>query len=255
MATVASVNVGAARSVALARRTVETAIWKSPVEGRVAARGVNLDGDDQADRSVHGGPDKAVYAYGADDYARWEGELGRVLEPGTFGENLTIAGLAVSEAVIGERWEIGSATFEVSQPRTPCGKLGIRMGDPRFPRRFAHAVRPGAYLRIAVEGDVGSNDEVRVVHRPEHGLRVSEVARASEGDLSLLPKLLRAPELAETWVAWAIGNAIDELRDTGNEVDNRQLHVALRQRLVLAGLEPGEADLVVADMVGDGSPG
>lgn len=92
-----------------------------------------------------------MYAYGLDDCTWWEGELGQHLDPGTFGENLTIAGMDVGEAVIGERWAVGSAVFEVCQPRTPCGKHGIRMGDPRFRRRFTFAGRPGAYLRISVE--------------------------------------------------------------------------------------------------------
>lgn len=249
MATVASVNVGAVRSVTAARRTVATAIWKAPVEGRVAARGVNLDGDDQADRAVHGGPDKAVYAYGAADYTWWKHELGRPLEPGTFGENLTIAGMAVSDAVVGERWEIGTATFEVSQPRTPCGKLGIRMGDPRFPRRFAHAGRPGAYLRIIVEGDVGRGDEVTVVHRPGHGLTVSDVARASEGELSVLPDLLIVPELAEVWVEWAFGNAVEEMRSPGADVDHDRLRAAVLARLILFGVDPAEAESVLVGLV------
>ncbi len=249
MATVAAVNVGAARSVAVARRTVETAIWKAPVDGRVAARGVNLAGDDQADRMVHGGPDKAVYAYGAEDYTWWEGELGRRLDPGTFGENLTIADMAVSDAVVGERWEIGTATFEVSQPRTPCGKLGIRMGDPKFPRRFAHAGRPGAYLRIVVEGDVGRGDDVRVVHKSGHGLTVAAVARAAEGEDSLIPDLLTAPELAETWVSWALGNAVEELRRPAPDAGHDRLRDATLRRLVLAGVDPADAGAVLAGLV------
>ena len=134
--TVVAVNVGVPRPVELGGRTIWTAIWKSPVEGRVPLRGVNLRGDDQADRSVHGGPDKAVYAYGAEDTEWWEAELGRSLGPGAFGENLTVRGLPVSEAVIGERWAAGSTLLEVAQPRLPCFKLGLRMGDPLFPKRF-----------------------------------------------------------------------------------------------------------------------
>jgi MOSC domain-containing protein YiiM len=241
-----SVNVGAARKVAAGRRTVETGIWKTPVAGPIAARGVNLEGDEQADRSVHGGPDKAVYAYGTGDYEWWAGELGRVLDPGTFGENLTIAGLAVSAAVVGERWAVGSAVFEVSQPRSPCGKLGLRMGDPRFPRRFARSGRPGAYLRIATEGTVTAGDEVVVVHRPAHGLTVAAVAEAVEGDRSLLPELLEAPELAETRVLWAVEQAVNALRD--GDPDPRLL-AALRRRLELVGVDPEEAERVVGRLV------
>src|SRR5436190_15151557 len=109
-----SVNVGRPRAVGTGRRTVSTAIWKHPVEGRVALRGVNLDGDDQADRTVHGGPDKAVYAYAAEDTEWWEAMLAAPLGPGAFGENLTVRGLPVSHAVIGERWAVGSALLEVA---------------------------------------------------------------------------------------------------------------------------------------------
>ena len=136
-ATVETVNVGEPQPVELEGHTVWTAIWKRPVEGRVPLRGVNLRGDDQADRTVHGGPDKAVYAYGLEDTEWWEAELGRPLGPAAFGENLTRAGLPVSEAVIGERWAVGSTLLEVAQPRLPCFKLGLRMGDPRFLKRFA----------------------------------------------------------------------------------------------------------------------
>ena len=116
---------------------VVTSIWKSPVEGRLPVRGVNVEGDDQADRTVHGGPDKAVYSYGAEDTEWWEAELGRPLGPGAFGENLTVRGMPVSGALIGERWRIGTVLLEVAQPRVPCYKLGVRMGDRLFPKKFA----------------------------------------------------------------------------------------------------------------------
>ena len=145
MAEVVSVNVGEVRTVDWFGRTVTTAIWKSPVDGRVAVRGVNLDGDDQADRRVHGGPDKAVYAYAVEDYEWWSQELGRELEPATFGENLTVVGVDLGELVIGSRWIVGTTELEVSQPRQPCFKLGIRMSDADFVDRFDAAAR---YLRL-----------------------------------------------------------------------------------------------------------
>src|SRR3954453_22201438 len=138
MAHVVSVNVGRPRTVGTGRRAVSTSIWKSPVEGRVAVRGVNVDGDDQADRSVHGGPDKAGYADASEEIREWEAELGRGLGPAPFGENLTTAGLDVSGALVGERWRVGTAVLEVVQPRLPCFKLGLRMGDRSFVGRFAH---------------------------------------------------------------------------------------------------------------------
>jgi MOSC domain-containing protein YiiM len=200
--TVESVNVGEPRPVEVNGHTVWTAIWKSPVEGRVALHGVNLSGDDQADRTVHGGPDKAVYAYGAEDTELWEAELGRSLGPGAFGENLTVRGLPVSGAVIGERWAVGSTLLEVAQPRLPCFKLGLRMGDPRFLKRFAAAGRPGAYLRVIREGDIGAGDEIEVTTRPAHGVTSAVVSQAITHEPQLLGAALRAPELPEDLRAW-----------------------------------------------------
>jgi MOSC domain-containing protein YiiM len=199
---VESVNVGAPRAVQVDGRTVWTAIWKSPVDGRVPLRGVNLRGDDQADRSVHGGPDKPVYAYGAEDTEWWEARLGRSLGPGAFGENLTVRGLPVSEAVIGERWAVGSALLEVAQPRLPCFKLGLRMGDPKFLKRFADAARPGAYLRVIREGDIGAADAIEVVARPTHGVTSALVSRAILREPQLLNAAQQAPELPADLRDW-----------------------------------------------------
>ncbi len=198
-----SVNVGRPRTIRWRDRTITSAIWKEPIAGPISVRGVNLDGDDQADRLVHGGPDKAVYAYALDDYHFWAEEFGIAIEPGLFGENLTIGGLDVNQARIGERWQIGTAILEVSQPRVPCYKLGIRLQDPFFPRRFAAAGRPGAYLRILQEGLVAVGDAVSVVYRPEHALTAALVARAYHSDRTLLPLLLEVPELAPVWRSWA----------------------------------------------------
>lgn len=169
---------------------MSTGIFKHPVRERVAVRGVNLEGDAQADRVAHGGPDKAVYAYAVDDYRWWEAELGRALAPATFGENLTIEGLDVCGASIGERWRIGTTLLEVAQPRFPCFKIGVRMNAAAFPRRFARALRNGAYLRIVEEGELGEGDEVEVVSRPRHGWTIREVARVRELEPGRLPELL-----------------------------------------------------------------
>jgi len=192
-----SVNVGRPRLVDTGRRTVETAIWKAPVDGRVAVRGVNVDGDAQADRSVHGGPDKAVYAYAIEETRMWEAELGRALGPGAFGENLTVAGLDVSGALLGERWRVGTALLEVVQPRLPCFKLGLRMGDPTFVKRFGRASRPGAYLRIVEEGELGAGDPIDVdaATLPDHGVTVRLVSDAILLDHGLIPDVLVAPQL------------------------------------------------------------
>jgi MOSC domain-containing protein YiiM len=168
---VLSVNIGTVRDFEYSGRPAKSAIWKSPAVGRIAARGVNLAGDDQADRKAHGGPDKAVYAYAIEDVRGWEQEIGRSLANGEFGENLTTEGIEVNNALVGERWKIGTTVLEVSEPRIPCWRLGVRMNDKRFPRRFSGALRPGAYLRIVVEGDVGTGDEIRVVGRPSIPVR------------------------------------------------------------------------------------
>jgi MOSC domain-containing protein YiiM len=168
----------------------------------VPLRGVNLLGDDQADRTVHGGPDKAVYAYAREDIDWWENELRHSLGDAPFGENLTVKGLPVSEAVIGEQWTIGSALLQVAQPRLPCFKLALRMDDPRFLKRFAAANRPGAYLRILREGDLAAGDEIAVHERPAHGITSALVSRALLGERHLLPAALQAPELPADLRAW-----------------------------------------------------
>ena len=204
-----AVNVGAPRKIEWLGRQETTSIWKSSVEGRVAVFGVNVAGDDQADREVHGGPDKAVYAYAREDTAWWERELGRELEHGNFGENLTVSGVDVTGAVVGELWEVGSAVLEVAQPRIPCWKLGARMEDASFPVHFAAAGRPGAYLRIVEEGEIGAGDEILVAERPGHGLTVGDVARIYHQERSRAALLLRAPELADGWREWALRRAAD----------------------------------------------
>jgi MOSC domain-containing protein YiiM len=195
-----SVNVGEPKRVDTGRRIVETAIWKDPVEGRVRVRGVNLDGDRQADLTVHGGPDKAVYAYAIEEVRLWEEELGRELGPGFFGENLTTEGVDVSGAVLGERWRIGTTLLEVVQPRLPCFKLALKMGDPTFVRRFGQASRPGAYLKIVEEGELGAGDaiEVDLAGRPGHGVDVRLVSDAFLVDHSLIPRAQAAPQLIDS---------------------------------------------------------
>jgi MOSC domain-containing protein YiiM len=200
---VLSVNVGQPRTIEWLGRTETTAIWKSPVEGRLPVRGVNIGGDDQANRRVHGGRDKAIYSYAREDEDWWAEQLGRTLDLGAFGENLTLEGVDVTGAVVGERWEIGSTVLEVAQPRFPCFKLGARMGDPDFPTLFAATGRPGAYLRILTEGEIGAGDTVRVVHRPAHGLTVGEVAHIYHADRADAYRLLDVPELADVLKHWA----------------------------------------------------
>jgi MOSC domain-containing protein YiiM len=200
---VAAVNVGTPQVLPGAGGSVVSAIGKTTVTGRVEVGRLNLAGDRQADLRVHGGPDKAVYAYAAEDLAWWRERLDRPLEPGMFGENLTTCGLDVNGAVIGERWTVGTTVLEVSQPRVPCHKLGLRFGDPSLPRRFAAALRPGAYLRVVTEGDIGAGDTIRVDARPAHGVTVGLVAAAYHRDRRLAPRLLAAGGLPASWQEWA----------------------------------------------------
>ncbi len=200
---VQSVNVGGIREFSYEGRPAVSAIWKSPVNGRVAAKGVNLDGDDQADRSVHGGTDKAVYAYAAEDTSWWESQLGRQLEYGQFGENLTTRGINITGALVGERWAIGSVVLEVSEPRMPCWRLGVRMEDRRFLRDFVEAGRPGTYLRIITEGDLGAGDEIQIVERPAHDLTIGDIFRIFMRDRGEAERFLEVPKMSLGWVEWA----------------------------------------------------
>ena len=198
MPRVISVNVGLPKQLSVRRgRPMMSAIGKLPVEGPVRVEGINLAGDLQADRRVHGGPDKAVYAYAREDSDWWAQELGREIVDGMFGENLTTEGVDVSGALIGERWRIGTVELEVCQPRLPCSKLGLRFEDLRMVKRFGQASRPGAYLRIVTEGELQAGDELTVISRPSHDVTVALVADAILIDDALVAKAASAPELAE----------------------------------------------------------
>ena len=162
----------------------ETAIDKRPVAGPVDVGRSGLAGDVQCDTRYHGGPDKAVYAYAAEDAAWWAGELQREIPPGLFGENLTTVGLDVTGAVIGERWLVGDdgVLFEVRMPRTPCANLSARMDIARFHRRFAASGRTGALLSVLTPGRIAAGDIVRIERRPDHGVTVGDLATGSDPD-------------------------------------------------------------------------
>jgi MOSC domain-containing protein YiiM len=205
-ASVISVNVGQIRTVRQRDKDVVTGIFKEPVDGRVAVTGVNLAGDDQADRSVHGGPDRAVYAYASEDYEWWSAELGRQLPPGTFGENLTTAGADVNGALVGERWRVGTTVLQVTTPRFPCYKLAMKMDDPKFVKRFGAALRLGTYLSIVTEGALERGDAIEVVHRPSHGMTIGEMSKIYLSERHRLRELL-VPELPQEWTQWINENA------------------------------------------------
>jgi MOSC domain-containing protein YiiM len=184
-----AVNVGRPAPLRIGDQVVRSGIVKHATTTPVAVGSTGLAGDEQADRVNHGGPYKAAYAYAREDAAFWEAQLGRPLEAGAFGENLTLAGVDITGARIGERWRIGSVEFEVSGPRVPCSKLGARMGDPRFPRRFVLAGRPGAYLAVVAPGTLQAGDPVAVVHRPDHDVTVGMVFEIALRDRARLAEL------------------------------------------------------------------
>jgi MOSC domain-containing protein YiiM len=200
---VLAVSVGRPREFDYHGRPARSAIWKMPVSGRVAARGVNLAGDDQADREAHGGPDKALYAYAVEDARWWESQEGHPFAYAAFGENLTTEGIDVNAALVGERWAIGSAVFEISEPRVPCWRLGVRMNDPKFIGRFVAALRPGSYMRIVTEGDVGAGDAIEVVSKPDHDLSVRDVFRIYTRDRDEVGRLIEVPQISDAWKRWA----------------------------------------------------
>jgi MOSC domain-containing protein YiiM len=200
---VVSVNTGTVEQLVLPKGTTNSAIVKRPRRGPVPTAAFGFAGDEQADHVAHGGPDQALYAYALEDYAWWEAELERPLAPGTFGENLTTFGFDPNDALVGERWAIGSALLEVSQPRLPCFKLAARLGLPSFVRIFAQHRRPGSYLRIVGHGTVACGDVIDLDFRPAHDVSIREFFRMYL-DQSVDPSpLLGVPQLSTGWHDWA----------------------------------------------------
>lgn len=201
-----SVNVGLPREVDWRGRRVRTSIWKAPVEGRVRVSRLNLAGDGQADLAVHGGPEKAVYAYPSEHYEYWRRELPGVDLPwGAFGENLTTAGLLEHEVRIGDRLRVGSAEFVVTQPRMPCYKLGVRFDREEMVKRFLQSGRSGFYLAVSREGEVGRDDPVEFKGRSEHDVTVADVVALYSHDAdnqALLRRALELPALPAAWKAY-----------------------------------------------------
>jgi MOSC domain-containing protein YiiM len=200
--TVISVNTGRPRDIRVNGDVVRTSIWKSPREGRVRAIGFNLEGDEQSDLSVHGGRYKAVYIYPSEHYAFWRHELpGMELPWGVFGENLTTEGLLETDVCIGDRLRIGSAEFQVTQPRQPCYKLGIRFGREDMLKRFVASGRSGFYVSIVTEGDVGSGDGI-LLSRRENSMSVAEIFSLKMGTRAARHALARAASLSDLTPSW-----------------------------------------------------
>ncbi|HTP86320.1 MAG TPA: MOSC domain-containing protein [Bryobacteraceae bacterium] len=192
-ASVVSVNVGQPREVPLPGGVVTTGIFKSPVEGRVALRRHNLAGDRQADLTVHGGPYKAVYLYPLEHYRYWAEQLADAELPhGTFGENLTTSGLLEEAVRIGDRFRIGSAVLQVTQPRMPCYKLNVRFDRADMVKRFWKSGFSGIYFSVVEEGELGAGDAIEQVGSGPEDISVAEVVRLLRGDENDPEKFLRA---------------------------------------------------------------
>jgi MOSC domain-containing protein YiiM len=200
---VLSVNVGLPREVLWRGKPVTTGIWKEPVAGRVPLRRLNLDGDRQADLRVHGGQDKAVYAYPSEFYELWSRERPELeLGPGTFGENLTLEGLLDDDVSVGDRFQIGTAELVVTQPRLPCFKLGLRMGRDEFVTEFLERGLLGFYLAVAREGEVAAGDAIVELQRDPRRFGVTEVARlyaADRDDVETMRLAADHDALPESW--------------------------------------------------------
>lgn len=178
------------------RRSPRTAIDKRPVPGPVRVEIGGVTGDHVCDTKFHGGRDKAVYAYSAEEAERWGAELGRELVPGWFGENLRVAGVATTDAVIGTRWRIGTTELEVTEPRVPCGTFAHWTGEPQWVKRFTERADVGAYLRVLVPGHLQAGDPVEIVSVPAHGVTVRDVFTGSDPE-RLRDLLTAQPDLAD----------------------------------------------------------
>ncbi|RJS46980.1 MOSC domain-containing protein [Nocardioides cavernaquae] len=208
---VKSVNVGQPRATS-GTREQRTAIGKEPVAGPVHAGRLGLRGDAVGSPDVHGGPDMAVYAFAREDLHAWQRELGVQLPDGWFGENLTTLGIDVNAALVGERWRIGGALLEIAKVRIPCNTFQIRMAEAGGPtrgwvRKFTQQARPGPYLRVLEEGAIRAGDPIEVVHRPDHGVTVTDMFRALTTNVELLPGLLEVDGLSES--------VLRKVRDSG----------------------------------------
>ena len=200
---VLSVNVGMPREVVWRGKPVTTGIYKEPVEGPVAIRTLNLDGDRQADLRVHGGWDKAVYAYPSEFYELWSRERPELeFGPGTFGENLTTEGLIDGDVSVGDRFRVGTAELVVTQPRIPCFKLGIKMGRDEFVTEFLDRGLLGFYLAVAREGEVAAGDPIVELQRDPRGFRVTEIARLFASDRGNVERMRSAAELDVLPKSW-----------------------------------------------------
>jgi ferredoxin-NADP reductase/MOSC domain-containing protein YiiM len=203
MGRLVSVNVGLPRDIKWNGRTVHTAVWKDPVSGRCRVRRLNIEGDGQGDLAGHGGEQRAVFVYQLESYAYWQTELRRAdFVHGQFGENFTVEGLPDHDVCIGDRYQIGSALFEITQPRVTCYRVGIRMNEPRMPALLTSSGRPGFYFRVLKEGEVGAGDEIVKIGEAKERMTVSEINAllySSDHSHERLERALRIEALSQGW--------------------------------------------------------
>ena len=199
-ARIVSCNVGVVRDIVVSGRPNHTAIDKRPVPGRVFAGKLGLTGDDQADKANHGGADQAIYVYAREDLDWWTEQTSQEFRNGAFGENLTTAGLDVNGALIGEIWRLGDDVIvQVTAPRIPCQVFATWTEQAHWVKRFAAAGRPGPYLRVLAEGEVGTGDQIEVLSRPQQRVTVAESMRAYYGDPDLMRVLLTVEGRGGKW--------------------------------------------------------
>lgn len=215
---VISVNVGLPREAVWKGMTVQTAIFKEPVQGSIRISRLNLAGDRQADLTVHGGPEKAVYAYPSEHYEHWREELPRAaFSWGTFGENLTTQGLLEDSVFIGDRLKIGQAVLVVTQPRMPCYKLALRFDRDDMIKRFLDSGRSGFYLSVLEEGEIRAGSEVELLNRDPERISVADILRlylGQKNDDELLRRALNASALPQNWKAELLRRANQEHVDS-----------------------------------------
>ena len=201
-----SVNIGLPRVIMNNGEPITTGIFKEPVAGRVMLRTLNLDGDRQADLSVHGGASKAAYAYPSEHYEYWKQEFPEMKLPwGMFGENFTTAGLFEIELNIGDKFELGSAVVMVTEPRLPCYKLGIKFGRADIVRRFLASERTGFYFAVLQEGEVGVGDQIKLVERSKHSVKTNDITRLytrEKHNVGLLRRAIEVEALPEGWKSY-----------------------------------------------------
>ena len=198
-----AISVGRPREVEWRGRSVRTSIFKTPVSGRVRVTRLNIEGDEQSDLSVHGGRYKSVYVYPSEHYAYWRKKLPDADLPwGVFGENLTTDGMLETDVCIGDRFRIGSAEFQVTQPRQPCFKLGIRFGRDDMLKRFVASGRSGFYLAVVQEGELGRGDDIHVTHRESCSMSVADIFALKMGTRAATDMLQRAAAIKTLTPSW-----------------------------------------------------